>query len=112
MGLTAFAAGISTVVEGFVTEINKATDKDGNAVEATLQEVEDKDLIEDIRLTFRDVLKKAGIEVTKGMEVVDVKDVSVPEGTQFPVTITFKAAGVTPETKVQVLHYTGTEWKL
>lgn len=112
MGLTAFAAGKSPVVEGFVTEINKATDKDGNAVEATLQEVEDKDLIEDIRLTFRDVLKKAGIEVTKGMEVVDVKDVSVPEGTQFPVTITFKAAGVTPETKVQVLHYTGTEWEV
>ena len=112
MGLTAFAAGKSPVVEGFVTEINKATDKDGNVVEATLQEVEDKDLIEDIRLTFRDVLKKAGIEVTKGMEVVDVKDVSVPEGTQFPVTITFKAAGVTPETKVQVLHYTGTEWEV
>lgn len=112
MGLTAFAAGKSPVIEGFVTAINKATDKNGNVVEANLQEVEDKDLIEDIRVTFRDVLKKAGIEVTKGMEVVDVKDVSVPEGTEFPVTIMFKAAGVTPETKVQVLHYTGTEWEV
>lgn len=112
MGITAFAAGKSPVIEGVVTEINKATDKNGNVVEATLQEVEDKGLIEDIRVTFRDVLKKAGIEVTKGMEVVDVKDVSVPEGTVFPVTITFKAAGVLPETKVQVLHYTGTEWEV
>lgn len=112
MGITAFAAGKSPVIEGVVTEINKATDKNGNVVEATIEEVEDKGLIEEIRDIFDDVLKAAGIEVTKGMEVVDVKDISVPEGTEFPVTITFKVAGVTPETKVQVLHYTGTEWEV
>lgn len=112
MGITAFAAGESPEIDGVVTEISKAVDKNGNAVEATIAEVEDKGLIEDIRETFRDVLKAAGIEVTEGMEVVDVKDVSVPEGTEFPVTITFKVAGVTSETKVQVLHYTGTEWEV
>lgn len=112
MGLTAFAAGKSPVIEGVVTEINKATDKDGNVVETTIEEVEDKALVQEIRSTFEEVLEAAGIEVTEGMEVVDVKDVSVPEGTQFPVTITFKVAGVTPETKMQVLHYTGTEWEV
>lgn len=112
MGLTAFAAGKSPVIEGVVTEINKATDKSGNVVEATIEEVENKELVKKIRDTFDEVLKAAGIEVTDGMEVVDVKDISVPEGTEFPVTITFKVAGVTPETKVQVLHYTGTEWEV
>ena len=51
-------------------------------------------------------------KLTEGMEVVDVKDVTVPEGTEFPVTITFKAAGVTSETRVEVLHYTGSEWEV
>lgn len=112
MGITTFAAGASPEISGVVTEISKSVDKNGNAVEATIAEVEDKGLVEDIRETFDEVLKAAGIEVTEGMEVVDVKDVSVPEGTEFPVTITFKVAGVTAETKVQVLHYTGTEWEV
>lgn len=112
MGITAFAAGESPEINGVVTEITNAVDKNGNAVKATLGEVEDKSLIEDIRKTFKDVLRAAGIEVTEGMEVVDVKDVTVPEGTEFPVTITFKAAGVTSETRVEVLHYTGSEWEV
>ncbi len=112
MGITAFAAGESPEINGVVTEITNAVDKNGNAVKATLGEVEDKSLIEDIRKTFKDILRAAGIEVTEGMEVVDVKDVTVPEGTEFPVTITFKAAGVTSETRVEVLHYTGSEWEV
>lgn len=112
MGITAFAAGESPEINGVVTEITNAVDKNGNAVKATLGEVEDKSLIENIRKTFKDVLRAAGIEVTEGMEVVDVKDVTVPEGTEFPVTITFKAAGVTSETRVEVLHYTGSEWEV
>ena len=112
MGITAFAAGESPEINGVVTEITNAVDRNGNAVKATLREVEDKSLIENIRKTFKDVLRAAGIEVTEGMEVVDVKDVTVPEGTEFPVTITFKAAGVTSETRVEVLHYTGSEWEV
>ena len=112
MGITAFAAGNSPEIDGVVTEITNAVDKDGNAVQATIGEVEDKSLVENVKETFRDILTKAGIKVTEGMEVVDVKDVSVPEGTEFPVTITFKVAGVTSETRVEVLHYTGTEWEV
>lgn len=109
MGITAFAAGSSPEISGVVTEINKAVDKNGNAVEVTLKQVADEKLVSDIKENFKSVLEAAGIEVTKGMEVVDVKDVSVPEGTEFPVTITFKVAG---DTKVEVLHYTGTEWEV
>ena len=39
------------------------------------------------------------------MQVVDVKDVTVPEGTVFPVTITFNVTGVTADSTVAVLHY-------
>ena len=42
------------------------------------------------------------------MQVVDVKNVTVPDGTVFPVTITFKVTGVTASTKVAVLHYNTT----
>lgn len=112
MGITAFAAGSSPEISGVVTEINKAVDKNGNAVEVTLKQVADEKLVSDIKENFKSILEAAGIEVTKGMEVVDVKDVSVPKGTEFPVTITFKVAGVTKDTKVEVLHYTGTEWEV
>ena len=39
------------------------------------------------------------------MSVVDVKDVTVADGTVFPVTIRFNVPGVTTSTKVAVLHY-------
>lgn len=45
------------------------------------------------------------------MQVVDVKDISVPDGTTFPVTITFEVAGVTEGSSVAVLHYNGSAWE-
>ena len=54
-----------------------------------------------------------GDAYTEGMEVVDVKDITVPEGTEFPVTITFTVTGVTETSKVAVLHYdtTAKKWE-
>lgn len=49
-----------------------------------------------------------GSDYTSTMQVVDVKNVTVPDGTVFPVTITFKVTGVTASTKVAVLHYNTT----
>lgn len=39
------------------------------------------------------------------------KEVSVPEGTVFPVTITFNVDGVTAGSQVIVLHYVNGAWK-
>lgn len=46
-----------------------------------------------------------GSAYTDTMSVVDVKDVTVADGTVFPVTIRFNVPGVTTSTKVAVLHY-------
>ena len=53
-----------------------------------------------------------GDAYVEGMEVVDAMDVSVPEGTPMPVTITFDVPGVGADTKVAVLHYNGSAWEV
>ena len=106
--VTAFAQP-SVSVSGVVTAINTATDKNGNAVNATLSEVpaEYSSAVAEIK-TEAKLKELLGSEYTSTMQVVDVKNVTVPDGTVFPVTITFKVTGVTASTKVAVLHYNTT----
>lgn len=113
MGLTAFAAG-SPQVSGIIKDVDTAVDKNGKAIEVKLEEVADKALVENIKKaeTFKAILEAANVTVTEGMEVADVLEVKVPEGTEFPATIGFKVPGVTADTKAAVLHYTGTEWEV
>lgn len=105
MAATAMAAP-SPTVSGIVTGIAGATDANGNAVEATLSEVpaEYASAVQEIR-DVETVKALLGDAYQEGMQVVDVKDVTVPEGTAFPLTITFQVTGVTASSKVAVLHY-------
>lgn len=107
LSLTAFAAPSATI-SGIVTVDAKdnGIDGNGNAITATLSDVpaEYQDVVADIRRpeTLRALLGSAYVET---MSVVDVRDVTVPDGTVFPVTIRFNVPGVTANTKVAVLHY-------
>ena len=107
VSLTAFAAP-STNISGVVTVDTKdnGVDGNGNTITASLAEVpaEYQEVVTEVRQadTLKELLKG---DYKETMSVVDVKDVTVPAGTVFPVTITFKVAGVTSNTKVAVLHY-------
>lgn len=107
MSLTAFAAP-SQSISGVVTVDpgENGVNGDGNPITATLSDVpaEYQDVVADIRRpeTLRALLGSAYVET---MSVVDVRDVTVPDGTVFPVTIRFNVPGVTASTKVAVLHY-------
>lgn len=101
-----FAAQPSPEVTGVVTGISSGTDASGNAIEVTLAEVPEEyqeavDQVKDLAFV-KNLLGDAFVE---GMQVVDVKDVTVPEGTVFPVTVTFNVTGVTADSHVAVLHY-------
>lgn len=103
---TAFAAP-SPAVPGVVTGTSEVVDADGNVVEGL--EIKDvpeeyKEVVEEIK-DIEKIKELLGDEFEEGMQVVDVKDVTVPEGTKFPVTITFTVTGVTKGSKVKVLHY-------
>ena len=50
------------------------------------------------------------ITETYGEKVLDTYDISVPEDTQFPVTISFDAS-VTDDQEVLLYHFTGDEWE-
>lgn len=102
----------SVQVTGVVTKAQAATDANGNAVTVEIKAVPDeyKEAVENVKKeeTLKEVL---GADFKEGMQVVDVKDISVPDGTTFPVTITFEVAGVTEGSSVAVLHYNGSAWE-
>ena len=93
----------SPEVSGVVTGVSTGTDANDNATvgevpaeyQAAVDQVKD--------LTF--VQNLLGDAFVEGMQVVDVKDVTVPEGTVFPATLSFNVTGVTADSTVAVLHY-------
>ena len=96
----------SPEVSGVVTGVSTGTDANGNAIEATVGEVpaEYQAAVDQVKdLTF--VQNLLGDAFVEGMQVVDVKDVTVPEGTVFPATLSFNVTGVTADSTVAVLHY-------
>ena len=105
MAATAFAAPSPTVT-GIVTAVGNGKDANGNAVEATLSEVpaEYKTVVDEIK-TVEKLKEVLGDQYEEGLQVVDIKDVTVPEGTVFPITLTFTVTGVTTSSVVKVLHY-------
>lgn len=110
MSVTAFAQG--SVASTGVVEVQGAQDANGNSVSASISSVpaEYAEAVNEIKTTegLQTVLGDAYVE---GMEVVDAMDVSVPEGTPMPVTITFDVPGVGGY-KVAVLHFNGSEWEV
>lgn len=108
MTVSVFAAP-STVIGGIVTEILNAFGVDGKYVELIVEELEGRyqafvELLED-KGFVADVF---GNEWVDGMELVDLKEVHLAgNGTwnKWPITIEFKAAGITSDSKVGVLHY-------
>ena len=96
----------SPEVSGVVTGISAGINADGDAVEVTLSEVpaEYQEAVDQVKdLAF--VKNLLGDAFVEGMQVVDVKDVTVPEGTVFPATLSFNVTGVTADSTVAVLHY-------
>lgn len=109
--VTAFALP-SVSVSGVVTKIESAVDANGNAVTVEIKDVPEKykAAVEEVK-TEAKIKELLGNDFKEGMQVVDVKEVSVPEGTTFPVTITFQVPGVKAGTAIAVLHYNGTAWE-
>ncbi|MGN0404405.1 MAG: hypothetical protein ACI4F1_04225 [Bariatricus sp.] len=105
VGMTVFAApspSASTVVTG------ARSDK----AEVTISEVtaEDQAVIAEIK-TEEGLKAVLGDDFNENMTVAAVINVSVPEGTEFPIDITFDMKGVTASTKGIILHYNGSEWE-
>ena len=105
LGMTAFAAG-SPSAGSVGSSAASATDKNGNAVEVTFGSSSVA------APSGADLQKLLGDAFVEGMAVRNVMDVSVPDGTAFPVTITFNVSGVTADSHVAVLHYNGSAWEV
>lgn len=119
MAVTAYALP-SVTVNGVVEAITSAVTVSGETLAAQLGEVEMENYSEEQQAVINEVrdAKKLqellGEQYEDGMQVVDLKDVAVPEGTVFPVTVLFRVNGVQPDSRVAVLHYSETEnrWEL
>lgn len=135
MTMGVFAAP-SPSAEGIVIN-GQGTDADGNAVDIIVQEIStesdetaqkakeeiqkkenlvavlEKILASDSENTENnEVVKEALEKVKEGTaDIADLKEVIAPEGTVFPVSITFDVNGVTDGSKVVILHFNGTEWE-
>ena len=105
LGMTAFAAG-SPSAGSVGSSAASATDKNGKAVEVTFGSSSVA------APSGADLQKLLGDAFVEGMAVRNVMDVSVPDGTAFPVTITFNVSGVTADSHVAVLHYNGSAWEV
>lgn len=127
MAVNVFAAP-SPSVSGVVTAVESAKDADGNAVDIKIETVseaeaeqhfteEEKAAVAEIKESkekFEAIAKEAlGDKFEEGMELVDIRNLYVPEGANvtFPLTITVKVTGVTEASKVAVLHYTNGKWE-
>lgn len=105
VGTTVFAAP-SPSATTVVNKVSKAVDKDGNAVEAAIAEVpaEYAEAVAEVK-TEAKLKELLGDFFNENVVVADTKNVTVPDGTQYPVTISFEMKGVTANSKVQILHY-------
>lgn len=120
-GMTVTAYALPSVsVNGVVEAVNEAVNASGEAVTVGLDEVvmdnyseEQQAVINEIRGTGK-LQELLGDQYEDGMQVVDLKEVTVPEGTVFPVTITFTVNGVREDSNVAVLHYNAEEnlWEI
>lgn len=127
MSVNVFAAP-SPSVSGVVTAVESAKDADGNAVDIKMETVSEVEAeqhfteeekaavakIKESKEKFEAIAKEAlGDKFEEGMELVDIRNLYVPEGANvtFPLTITVKVTGVTETSTVAVLHYTNGAWE-
>ena len=127
MAVNVFAAP-SPSVSGVVTAVESAKDADGNAVDIKMETVSEAEAeqhfteeekaavakIKESKEKFEAIAKEAlGDKFEAGMELVDIRNLYVPEGANvtFPLTITVKVTGVTETSTVAVLHYTNGAWE-
>lgn len=127
MAVNVFAAP-SPSVSGVVTAVVSAKDADGNAVDIKMETVSEAEAeqhfteeekaavakIKESKEKFEAIAKEAlGDKFEEGMELVDIRNLYVPEGAKvtFPLTITVKVTGVTETSTVAVLHYTNGKWE-
>ena len=115
MGMVAVAAPSPVAV----TEVNKAVDKNNKdisgkvTINAMPEEYKEVAAAVKTEEGMKNALKQAGVEYSENLAVLDVVDVAVVPGesVEFPLTITFNVKGVTPSSKVVVLHWTGSAWE-
>lgn len=100
MTCTAFAAPSPAAVGSVSTTGATATDANGKAITATVTTTTQK--------PSADVVASTKLA---NAELIGAVDISLPEGTAFPATVTVKVAGVTASTKLVVLHYVDGAWK-
>lgn len=105
MGVTVMADSVTKTVNvktDTTVSVSAATDKDGAAVETSIEDMLSNEVF------MSSVVKQATNVATNNgtnMDLLAVKDVSVPTGTTFPVTITFNVSGVKSGETIYVLHY-------
>ena len=105
VGMTVFAApspSASTIV----------TSAKSDKAEVTISELSDEDQAAVAEIKTEEGLKAVlGDDFNENMTVAAVVNVSVPEGTEFPIDITFNVKGVTASSKGVILHYNGSAWE-
>lgn len=111
LGMTAIAAP-SPSTNGVVQQVTAETDANGNTIQAEITALDAAGTAAVAELEDMTVVKDLlGDEFVEGMEILDAQEVTVPEGTVFPATLTFTVPGVVATTKIAVLHYDGSAWE-
>lgn len=101
--MSVFAASSKT----FTVEQKGATDASGNAVTVTAA-TSAETLAPD---KAAQIIASSGVKADD-LTVAYVQDISVPEGTKFPLKINFSISGVTDDQTVYIFHFNGTAWEL
>lgn len=107
MGITATAAG-SVSVNGVVTGVASAKDKNGNDVRIVVSAVKDEDkaIVDEVRTAakLKELLGDAYVDTMSVIGAYDVRVVGEGE-IAFPVTVTFNVSGIKASSKIATLHY-------
>ena len=109
-GIMAAPSPETTETTGFVVQILSITDRNGNPLYGELLPVGDTTKADAVKT--ESIRAALGAAYMDGMITADIRDIRVPEGTAFPITITFMVRGTTPETVGYFLHWTGSNWEM
>lgn len=115
MTMTAVAAP-SVTGSGIIIGIEDAQDEQGTDVTVVVEQLNASAAAEVESIKSTATLKEVlGDKYQAGMKVADLKEVRVVGDASlidWPLTITFKAKGVTSNTVVEVLHYKNSAWEI
>lgn len=110
------AAAPSVTGSGIIIGIEDAQDEQGTDVTVVVEQLSATAAAEVESIKSTATLKEVlGDKYQAGMKVADLKEVRVVGDESlidWPLTVIFKAKGVTSNTVVEVLHYTGSEWEI